>query len=58
MRMMQKTGKQLVVEGAETREAVEMLESMGCDYIQGFYFAKPLSEDAFIQFLNEKNNNM
>ena len=58
MRMMQKTGKQLVVEGAETREAVEMLESMGCDYIQGFYFAKPLSEDAFVQFLEEKNNNM
>ena len=58
MRMMQKTGKQLVVEGAETREAVEMLESMGCDYIQGFFFAKPLSEDAFIQFIEEKNNKM
>ncbi|MCR5694478.1 MAG: EAL domain-containing protein [Clostridia bacterium] len=55
MRMMQKTGKLLVVEGAETPEVVEMLENMGCDYIQGFYFSKPLPADEFIDLIKEKN---
>jgi len=51
MRMMQKTGKQVVVEGAETHEVVETLEKMGCDYNQGFYFFKPLPADEFIKFI-------
>ena len=55
MRMMQKTGKQLVVEGAETRDTVATLENMGCDYIQGFYFSKPLPADEFVRFIEEKN---
>ena len=54
MRMMQKTGKQLVVEGAETREVVETLENLGCDYIQGFYFSKPLPGDEFVRFIEDK----
>jgi len=51
VRMMQSIGKQLVVEGAETREAVEILESIRCDYIQGFYYSRPLPEAEFIQFI-------
>ena len=55
MRMMQKTGKRLVVEGAETHEVVETLKGMGCDYIQGFYYSKPLPADAFVRFVEEQN---
>ena len=55
MRMMQKTGKQLVVEGAETHEVVETLKGMGCDYIQGFYYSKPLPADEFVRFVKERN---
>ena len=51
VRMMQSIEKQLVVEGAETREAVDILESMDCDYIQGFYFSRPLPADEFIRFI-------
>ena len=51
VRMMQSIGKQLVVEGAETREVIGALEDMGCDYIQGFYFSRPLPEGDFIRFL-------
>jgi diguanylate cyclase (GGDEF)-like protein len=32
----------VVAEGAETREEVEMLRSMGVEYAQGFYFSHPL----------------
>ena len=53
LRMMQSIGKQLVAEGAETREAVDMLRDMNCDYIQGYYYSRPLPADEFVRFLNE-----
>lgn len=31
-----------VAEGAETDEQFKMLKSLGCDFIQGFYFSEPL----------------
>lgn len=52
--MMRSIEKQLVVEGAETRAAVDLLEKMDCDYIQGFYFSRPLPADEFIRFLEEQ----
>ena len=55
VRMMQSIGKQLVVEGAETGDAVELLKSMGCDYIQGFYFSRPLPAEDFIRFIEEQS---
>lgn len=54
VRMMRSIEKQLVVEGAETRAAVDLLEKMDCDYIQGFYFSRPLPADDFIRFLEEQ----
>ena len=55
IRMMQSIGKKLVAEGAETAEEVEILKKMKCDYIQGFYFSKPLPVSEFIAFLNQNN---
>jgi EAL domain-containing protein (putative c-di-GMP-specific phosphodiesterase class I) len=55
IRMMQCIGKSLVVEGAETAQAVELLRSMGCDYIQGFYYSKPLPSSEFVDFLKKYN---
>lgn len=52
--MMRSIEKQLVVEGAETRAAVDLLEKMDYDYIQGFYFSRPLPADEFIRFLEEQ----
>ena len=37
-------GMQVIAEGVETDEQLSMLEQMNCEYVQGFLFAKPLSE--------------
>lgn len=36
-----------VTEGVETKEQVRMLVEMGCEYFQGYYFSRPLSQRAF-----------
>ena len=55
VRMMQSIGKQLVVEGAETEDEVKILQEMNCDYIQGFYFSRPLPSGEFIHFMERHN---
>ncbi|HEX3447901.1 MAG TPA: EAL domain-containing protein [Isosphaeraceae bacterium] len=44
-------GLKVVAEGAEDKETVELLESLGCDYVQGFYFSKPLAPADFAAWL-------
>lgn len=40
-----------VVEGVETAEQVAALKVLGCDYIQGYYFSKPLPVDEYEEYL-------
>ena len=40
-----------VQEGVETPEQYERVKSLGCDYVQGYYFAKPLPKDDFEAYL-------
>ena len=46
-------GIEIVAEGVETMEHAEMLGLLGCDLLQGYAFAKPLSRDAFLAFGTE-----
>lgn len=48
-----KTDRSVVAEGVETKEQLEILISLGCDIVQGFYFSKPLSAEKFEEFLHE-----
>ena len=43
----------LVAEGAETEEQVAFLRENGCDYIQGYYYYKPMPEKEFLKLLDE-----
>ena len=40
-----------VVEGVETRAQLDTLRRLGCDFIQGYYFAKPMRLDAIGDYL-------
>ncbi len=55
IRMMRDIGKRLVAEGVEDKTTLDKLEEMGCNYIQGYYFSKPLPEDDFVEFLKRHN---
>lgn len=48
-----KLGMKIVAEGAETREDWDMVEKLGCDYVQGFYCAKPMPNEDLMKFMDE-----
>jgi diguanylate cyclase (GGDEF)-like protein len=39
-----------VAEGVETAEQLEILKTMGCDQIQGYFFSRPLPAEEFLTF--------
>ncbi|MBP5176363.1 MAG: EAL domain-containing protein, partial [Treponema sp.] len=53
--MMQMINMEIVAEGVETQDTLEMLRQMNGDFIQGYYFSKPLPENEFIEFIKTKN---
>ncbi|MCQ2591360.1 MAG: EAL domain-containing protein [Treponema sp.] len=55
VQMFKNMNKTILVEGIETEESFKIFEKLGCDYIQGYYFSKPLPEEEFIQFLKNHN---
>ena len=42
----------IVAEGVETKEQAKMLGDLGCDYFQGYYYSKPVSEDDFMSLID------
>lgn len=48
-------GLHVVSEGVENATELAALREIGIDYIQGFYFSKPVPEEEFLKFVEEKN---
>ena len=44
----------VVAEGAERKEQVSFLHSIGCEYVQGFYFARPMPVKEYEKLLYEQ----
>lgn len=43
-------GLLVVAEGVETREQLNLLDDLGCDIAQGYYFSKPVPAKEMITF--------
>ena len=51
VRMIHDMGLTIVSEGVETAEECETIAGLGIEYIQGFYFSRPLPEKEFLEYL-------
>ena len=47
----------IVIEGVETEEQLTLTKTKGIEYVQGYFFSKPLTEDNLLDFLNEQKSN-
>ena len=54
MKMAQKLGVHTLAEGIETKDHIDMLKDIGCEYVQGYYYAKPMPAHDFEQQLREQ----
>ena len=52
--MAHKLGIKVIAEGIETQQQLELLTATGCDYGQGFLFAKPLDMPRFESMLQSQ----
>ena len=44
----------LLAEGVETKDQIDLLQSIGCDQVQGYYYAKPMPEEEFFELLKKQ----
>ena len=55
VKMLKEMGRKVLVEGVEEEKVVHKFTELGadyiqgCEYLQGFYFSKPMPKDAFIE---------
>ena len=61
IKMIKEIGMTVLAEGVETPEQAEWLTASGCDYLQGFYFSRPVPKKEFLAIMKKnmevKNEN-
>ncbi len=55
IKMFKNINKMVVTEGIENEEMVNMVTRMGADYIQGYYYSKPVPRDKVIETIDRIN---
>jgi EAL domain-containing protein (putative c-di-GMP-specific phosphodiesterase class I) len=49
--MAKKLNLAVVCEGVETKEQVSFLREVGCDFAQGYFYSKPITQEAFDELM-------
>ncbi len=53
VKMLKDMNMEIVVEGIEDKQMVDLFSDLKCDYIQGYYFSKPIPENQFVEFISD-----
>lgn len=52
IKMLKDLSMEIVVEGVETQQMLNQFAELNCEFIQGYYFSKPVPEDEFVNYVN------
>ena len=53
--MIHAEGKRIISEGIETQEHIDIFKRLQGDFLQGYFYSKPLPEREFLQYLRKAN---
>lgn len=53
--MLQKLGIKILTEGIETKEQLEAMKLLKVDFVQGYYFSRPLPQTEYLEFILKNN---
>lgn len=53
--MIKRLGHKIVFEGVETKDQIIEIATMNVDFIQGYYYSKPIDKNSFISFIESNN---
>ncbi len=54
VRMIQQMNREILVEGVETIHQIDMLDKLSVNYLQGYYFSKPIPKSEFVELLEKQ----
>ncbi len=54
IKMIKEIGMMVLAEGVETSEQAEWLIASGCDYLQGFYYSRPIPKNEFLDIMKKQ----
>ena len=57
VKMLKDINMEVVVEGVETQEMLDVFLGLQCDFIQGYFFSKPIPRKDFVAFISDANRN-
>ncbi len=54
--MIKSMGMTVLAEGVEEKDQAQWLVKLGCDYLQGFYFSKPVPKNDYLEIMKNRHN--
>jgi len=55
IKMAHELGKKAIAEGVEERYQVDFLKNNKCDFVQGYFYSKPLEKEDFVAFIEKQD---